>query len=30
MRVQRTSALPPEERERILPILELVRMPLNH
>jgi hypothetical protein len=30
MRVQRTSALPAEERERIFPILELVRMPLNH
>ena len=30
MRVQRTSALPAEERERIFSILELVRMPLNH
>ena len=24
------AALPAEERERIFPILELVRMPLNH
>jgi CRP-like cAMP-binding protein len=30
MRVQRTNALPAEERERIFPIREPVRMPLGH